>query len=123
MAVTLLSDKVLSALRRQYQIHNITHLSGSDSVITISYNQDIVLSAEIKRRAPSRKRGLAFLLNFHFALIVSEKIKRREVKGVVIKHNLYLIVSSVTKEVRKGGDQTFKALDPDKTQKFQTLAE
>ena len=54
---------------------------------------------------------------------MSEKIKRREVKGVVIKHNLYLIVSSVTKEVRKGGDQTFKALDPDKTQKFQTLAE
>lgn len=54
------SDTVVrqsAALLRQYQIHNITHLLGSDSVIVYSYIRDVFLPlfVEWKNKIPSMK--------------------------------------------------------------------
>ena len=119
MAVTgRLSDK---AMHEPDNIKFITHLPGNDFVGLLFYIQEVFLSVEFKRKKmANRLEAPAFFSSYHFALIVSEKIKRREIKGVV-KHTLHLIVTPVSKEVRKDGGQMFKALDADKRQKFHIL--
>ena len=113
MAVAVFSDK---AMHDWDNIKFITHLLSSDSVIL--FHQDVFLCIEFKLKIPlNRSWAWGFLSSFHSALIVSEKIKRREIKGVV-KHTLHLIVTPVSKEARKDGGQMFRALDADKKQKF-----
>ena len=68
----------------------ITHLLGNDSS-AIFYIQDVFLFfvpfAEFKHKMPfNRTRAWDFFSSYHLALIVSEKIKRREIKGVVINN-------------------------------------
>ena len=86
MAVTgRLSDK---AMHEPDNIKFITHLPGNDFVGLLFYIQEVFLSVEFKRKKmANRLEAPAFFSSYHFALIVSEKMKRCEIKGVIIKQS------------------------------------
>ena len=76
------------------KIKFITHLPSSDSAISF-YIQVVLLIVECKMPKNSIFGSAFFFHSYHFALIVSEKTKRREIKGVVIQQILHLTVSSL----------------------------
>ena len=76
------------------KIKFITHHLSSDIAI-FQDMQGVILLAEWKRKMPRISIWVFSSNSYHFALIVSEKKKRREIKGEVIQQILHLIDSSL----------------------------
>lgn len=100
----------------------ITHLHGSDSVVSFVDMQGVFLIVECKHKTPPNSiwAFTVYFGSYHFALSGSKKTNHNQTKGLWLKQifTVHSTVSLVSKESRKGGSLMFKTLDRDRIYQF-----